>query len=66
MSSMTNKRGRPSTGRAKSNQLSTWVDDETIQMAKYICDKKGVTKADMLKESIRMQYNLVNFLNESE
>lgn len=52
------KRGRPVTGHAKKRVVSFRTDDDTMKMLDYICEDKGVTKSEMLKQIIGMHYNL--------
>lgn len=65
MENIKSKRGRPVTGQAKNNRLNVRLSDEYNDMINYICEKKGITKTDVLEEAIRMQYNLAKFMDEN-
>lgn len=56
------KRGRPKKEDLKRGQYRLRMSAEDEKMLAYICEKKGLTKAQIFREGLRMQYNLAKSL----
>lgn len=55
------KRGRPVVGSAKTHQYRLRLSADDVHMLEFIHNKTGKNKAEILRNGIRMQYNLAQF-----
>ena len=58
---MINKRGRPRKTDGKNSNYLIRMSAEEASNLDEICEKTGKSKADILREGLRMQYNLFKF-----
>ena len=54
-----NKIGRPCKDETKNSQYRLRMSADEMAMLEYIAEKTGKPKSDILRESLKMKYNLV-------
>lgn len=55
------KRGRPRVSKPKNETYLLRLSEEDMLMLDYICEKEFLTRAEVLRRGIRMQYNLKKY-----
>jgi hypothetical protein len=63
MGELVRKRGRPVTGKAKSDFCGVRLSREQQEMLDYVAKTKGLTRTDVILEGLKAQYNLCKFQN---
>lgn len=47
------KMGRPIIGEPKTIPFNTRVDEETFKKAKLLCEKKGISRSELIRQLIK-------------
>ena len=55
------KRGRPLKEGAKHNQYRLRMTKKDIEILEYMANKKGLSKADIIRNSLQMYYSLLKY-----
>ena len=55
------KRGRPSTGEARTYGYRVRLTEDEAEILDYLSDKLGKSKAEVLRKGLAIQYNLEKF-----
>lgn len=55
------KRGRPKKNDGKNYRIELRMDEKSKEMIEYLVDKTGKSISNIVRESIRMSYNLEKF-----
>ena len=55
------KRGRPLKEGAKHNQYRLRMTEKDIEILEYMANKKGLSKADIIRNSLQMYYSLLKY-----
>lgn len=55
------KRGRPLKEGSKHNQYRLRMTDKDLEMLEYMSEKKGLSKADIIRNSLQMYYSLLKY-----
>ena len=55
------RRGRPKTERPKDRIIRVRLDEKDMAKLEYVRDKFGESYSDVLREGLRMRYNLAMF-----
>lgn len=58
---MMKKRGRPLKEDSKHNQYRLRMTEKDFEMLEYMADKKGLSKADIIRNSLHMYYSLLKY-----
>lgn len=59
-------RGRPKKTDAKRKQYRIRMSDEEMHKLKFISEKTGQSSADVIREGLRMYYNLTKFQHSED
>lgn len=55
------KRGRPRSEKPKGKQTNIRLSDEEQDMLSFMCYKTGKSQTDIIREALKMKYNLVKY-----
>lgn len=58
---MVEKRGRPLKECSKHGQYRLRISDKDAEMLDFMSKKKGLSKAEIIRNSLRTYYNLVKY-----
>lgn len=58
---MAEKRGRPLKEGSRHGQYRLRISDKDAEMLDYMATKKGLSKAEIIRNSLRTYYNLVKY-----
>lgn len=58
---MAEKRGRPLKDGSKHGRYGLRMNDEEAEMLNFMAKKKGLSKAEIIRNSLRTYYNLVKY-----
>lgn len=56
-----NKRGRPAKEGSKNKQYKMRMSEKEVAMLEYMADKKGLSKSEIVRDSLRTYYNLLKY-----
>lgn len=55
------KRGRPLKEDSKHNQYRLRMTEKDFEMLEYMANKKGLSKANIIRNSLQMYYSLLKY-----